>query len=152
MNRISWHEIRMQQALILAKRSKDPNTQVGCIITDSEHHIISEGYNGMIAGVDESQIPWTNDKGVPSYDTKYPFVIHAEANALLRTNRKYLDDCILYCTLFPCSDCTKLLLTKRIKKVIYYSDKYNRTDDNIASKKHMTLCGCVYVSYDSLMR
>ena len=44
---ISWDEYFMGVSLLAAKRSKDPNTQVGACIVNQDHIIISTGYNGF---------------------------------------------------------------------------------------------------------
>ena len=44
---ISWDEYFMGIAMLAAKRSKDPNTQVGACIVSADNIIISTGYNGM---------------------------------------------------------------------------------------------------------
>ena len=140
----SWDETWMIIAHVLSQRSKDSSTKVGCVIVDGSQHPISMGYNGMVSGVNEDMLSWGNDKSLPFYLQKYPYVVHAEANAILYTSRFDLSDCTVYATLFPCSDCTKLMMTKKIRSVVYYSDKYNGTEDNVAAKTLMDLCGCHY--------
>lgn len=143
----TWDETWMRIAHIIALRSKDPNTQVGCVIVDRLNRPLSTGYNGMIAGVNEDMLPWGNDKSLPLYLQKYPYVVHAEANAILYTKEFDLSGCTVYTTLFPCSDCTKLMMTKHIKQIVYASDKYTGTEDNVAAKTLMDLCGCTFRAF-----
>ena len=80
---ISWDEYFMGVALLAAKRSKDPNTQVGACIVDSENRILSTGYNGFPSGCSDDEYPWEREGGF--LDTKYPYVVHAEPNAILNS-------------------------------------------------------------------
>ena len=83
---ISWDEYFMGVALLAAKRSKDPNTQVGACIVDENNIIISTGYNGFPYGCSDDTFPWERDGD----DTKYKYVVHAELNAILNANGKSL--------------------------------------------------------------
>ena len=46
---VNWDQYFMNIANEVATRSKDPSTQVGCVIVDSDHRPISFGYNGALA-------------------------------------------------------------------------------------------------------
>ena len=61
---ISWDEYFMGIAMLAAKRSKDPSTQVGCCIVSQENIIISTGYNGMPKGCSDDEFPWAREGGV----------------------------------------------------------------------------------------
>ena len=52
---ISWDEYFMGVALLAAKRSKDPNTQVGACIVDDDNRILSTGYNGFPCGCSDEE-------------------------------------------------------------------------------------------------
>ena len=67
-------------------------------------------------------------------DTKYPYVVHAEPNAILNSTTS-LKGSTLYVTLFPCNECAKLIIQSGIKHIIYMDDKYKDNDSNIASRK-----------------
>ena len=95
---ISWDEYFMGIALLAAKRSKDPNTQVGACIVNSSNKIMSIGYNGLPAGCDDDVFPWERE-GENSYDTKYPYVCHAELNAILNNRGADLEGCSIYVAL-----------------------------------------------------
>ena len=73
-------------------------------------------------------------------DTKYPYVVHAEPNAILNSTTK-LDDATLYVTLFPCNECAKLIIQSGIKEIVYISDKYDGTNENKASKAMLQAAG-----------
>ncbi len=139
---ISWDEYFMGVALLSAKRSKDPATQVGACIVNDDKRIIAIGYNGFPRGCDDDKYPW--GKGDSNYlNNKYPYVVHAEANAILNSTKE-LKDSTLYVSLFPCNECAKLLIQSGVKKIIYISDKDNGTDMNIASKRMLDSAGVKY--------
>lgn len=129
---ISWDEYFMGIALLSAKRSKDPSTQVGACIVNQKNKIVGTGYNGFPTGCDDDELPWDRDGDF--LDTKYPFVCHAELNAILNSIGRDLDDCKIYVALFPCNECAKAIIQSGIKEVIFLSDKYKDTDQVKASK------------------
>ena len=131
---INWDEYFMLQAITAGLRSKDPSTKVGCVIVDEDNRQISMGYNGLIAGIDESKLPWGNNTNVPLEHQKYGYVIHAESNAILHAT-KSLRNARLYVCLFPCNECAKLIASKKIREVIYLSDKHSyRPYDKVAKR------------------
>lgn len=142
---ISWDEFFMGIAELAAKRSKDPSTQVGCCIVDNENRILSIGYNGAPNNFPDDNLPWDRE-GENVNDTKYPYVVHSELNAILnyRGSKKDLVNAKLYVTLFPCNECAKAIVQSGIKEVIYLDDKYNGTDGNIAAKLILDTCGIKY--------
>ena len=132
-NYISWDEYFMGVALLSAKRSKDPATQVGACIVNSKNKIVGAGYNGLPAGCDDDEFPW-NKQG-EFLQTKYPYVCHAELNAILNNIGMDLQGCRIYTALFPCNECAKAIIQSGITEVIYLSDKYDGSDAFIASKR-----------------
>ena len=141
---LNWDEYFMLQAITAGLRSKDPNTKVGCVLVDEDNHQISMGYNGMVAGIDESQIPWGSDTSVPLEHQKYGHVIHAESNALLHATTRDLRNARLFVVLFPCNECAKLIAGKKIKEVIYLSDKHRGREYHAVAKKIFDLSGVAY--------
>ena len=140
---ISWDEYFMGVAMLAARRSKDPNTQVGCCIVSQDNIIISTGYNGMPKGCSDDVFPWDRT----GEETKYPYVVHAELNAILNYNGGPLAEARIYTTLFPCNECTKSIIQKGIKEVVYMCDKYADTDSVKASKRMMDAAGVTYRMY-----
>ena len=136
---ISWDEYFMGVALLAANRSKDPNTRVGACIVDSGNVILSTGYNGFPHGCSDDEYPWARDG--KSEETKYPYVVHAELNAILNASGKNLSGARLYVALFPCNECAKAIIQSGIKEVVYLSDKYDGTPMNTASKRMLTSAG-----------
>lgn len=141
---ISWDDYFMGVALLAAKRSKDPNTQVGaCIVSDNQ--IISVGYNGLPAGCKDDDFPWGREGDF--LNTKYPFVVHAELNAILNARGKSLIGAKLYVALFPCNECSKAIIQSGIREVIYLSNKYADTDSVKASAKMLSCAGVKTTQY-----
>ena len=142
-NYISWDDYFMGIALLAAKRSKDPSTQVGaCIVSGQDENtntILSVGYNGLPIGCSDDIFPWEREGDL--LDTKYPFVVHAELNAILNARGKSLAGAKIYVALFPCNECCKAIIQSGIREVIYLSDKYSETDSVKASKKMFAAAG-----------
>lgn len=143
---INWDEYFMGMAKLSALRSKDPNTKVGACIVDEDHKVVSNGYNGMPKGVDETKLSWNKGEGL---DSKYLYVCHAEFNAILNTrNNAALKGCTLYVTLFPCNECTKAIIQTGIKEIVYGSDKYHDTTETTASRNMLELAGVKVRQYE----
>jgi dCMP deaminase len=131
---ISWDEYFMGVALLSAKRSKDPSTQVGACIVNEKNKIVGAGYNGLPMGCEDDEFPW--EKQGDFLNTKYPYICHAELNAILNNIGMDLKGCKIYTALFPCNECAKAIIQSGINEVIFLSDKYDGTDTAKASK-HM---------------
>lgn len=142
---LNWDEYFMGVAMLSAGRSKDPSTQVGACIVNNENRIMSVGYNGMPAGCSDDKFPW--DRKGDTLDTKYPFVCHAELNAILNFRGGSLKGCKVYCTLFPCNECAKAIIQIGISEIIYLEDKYSKTDSVIASKMMFEAAGVKFRPY-----
>lgn len=143
---ISWDEYFMGIAELAAKRSKDPSTQVGACIVDKENYILSVGYNGMPIGCSDDVFPWNREGD--ALDTKYPFVCHAEMNAILNSKTADLEGATVYVSLFPCNECTKALIQKKVAKIVYLSDKYHDEVNTKASRKMLDAAGIKYEKYN----
>jgi len=134
---INWDEYFMGVALLAAKRSKDPSTQVGACIVSPENVIISTGYNGFPYGCSDDEFPWNREGD----ETKYPYVVHAELNAILNAGGRNLKGARVYVDLFPCNECAKAIIQSGIKEVVYLYDKYADTPATIASKRMLNAAG-----------
>ena len=148
---ISWDEYFMGIALFSAQRSKDSNTQVGACIVSNENKILSVGYNGMPTGCNDDEMPWSRE-GESTLDTKYPFVCHAELNAILNSSTGSVKNSKIYVTLFPCNECAKAIIQSGIKEVIYKEDKYSGSEEVIASKRMFDMAGVKYTEYSPTSR
>lgn len=139
---ISWDEYFMGVALLSGHRSKDPGTQVGACIVNHQNKIVGAGYNGLPAGLSDEDFPW--EKSGDFLQTKYPYVCHAELNAILNNIGMDLSGCRIYTALFPCNECSKAIIQAGIREVIYLSDKYHGTDITVASKRMLNTAGVLY--------
>lgn len=135
---LSWDDYFMGLAHLSAKRSKDPSTQVGAAIVSEEHRVVGIGYNGFPSGCDDDVYPWEREGDFG--DTKYPYVVHAELNAILNSNQR-CRGCTIYVSLFPCNECAKAIIQSGIKRVVYECDKYADTDAVKASKRMFLSAG-----------
>ncbi len=140
---INWDEYFMLQAIMASFKSKDPNTKVGCVFVDDNNHQLSMGYNGQIAGIDETKIPWGNNRAVPLDQQKYAYVVHSEANAILHAKAD-LGHSRCYVTLFPCHECAKMISTVKVREVVFLSDKYSDTLENQIAKRIFDMSGVAY--------
>ena len=137
-NAISWETYFMGIAHLSALRSKDPNTQVGAVIVDQEHKVVSIGYNGFPKGCSDDEYPWENEGS--SLETKYVYVVHAELNAILNSPRT-VKGCSIYVSLFPCHECAKAIIQSGIQEIVYESDKYASSESVLASKRMLESAG-----------
>lgn len=135
---LTWDEYFMGLAHLSAKRSKDPSTQVGAVIVSPDHRVVGIGYNGFPNGCSDDEFPW--DREGEFSNTKYPFVVHAELNAILNSNAD-LHGCSVYVSLFPCNECAKAIIQSGISRIVYESDKYADTDGTKASKRMLMAAG-----------
>ena len=94
--------------------------------------MVEQSYNGFPYGCEDEEFPW--DRDGEFLETKYPYVVHAELNAILNSIQD-LHGCTLYVSLFPCNECAKAIIQAGISCVVYESDKYDGTEGNIASKR-----------------
>lgn len=140
---ISWDEYFMGIALLSSMRSKDPNTQVGACIVNENKKIMSVGYNGFPHGCNDDEFPWERS-GNSEIDTKYPFVCHAELNAILNNGGRNLKGCKIYVALFPCNECAKAIIQSGIKEVMFLSDKYKDSLNNRESRRMFDAAGVKY--------
>ena len=129
----------MGVALLSAQRSKDPGTQVGACIVNDKNKIVGAGYNGLPIGCDDNEFPWTREGSF--LETKYPYVCHAELNAILNNIGMDLQGCKIYTALFPCNECSKAIIQSGIREVIYLSDKYSSTESAKASRLMLEKAG-----------
>ncbi|KAH8240205.1 hypothetical protein KR032_012164 [Drosophila birchii] len=168
-NYLHWDDYFMATSILSAKRSKDPVTQVGACIVDSQNRIVAIGYNGFPRNCSDDEFPWSKaKKSHDDYDPledKTMYVVHAEANAILNSNGASLTGTRLYTTLFPCNECTKLIIQVMIRspwclyliifippsflqsgiaQILYLSDKYAEKPKYRASKRMLDAVGVAY--------
>uniref|UniRef100_A0A671VWI1 Deoxycytidylate deaminase n=1 Tax=Sparus aurata TaxID=8175 RepID=A0A671VWI1_SPAAU len=131
-------------AIIFASKQNGKKKSV-----NQENKIVGIGYNCMPNGCD-GQLPWTRSAD-DRLDTKYPYVCHAELNAIMNKNSADVKGCTMYVTLFPCNECAKLIIQAGISKVIYLDDKYHDTQETKASRRLLDTAGIPYdLIFDSI--
>jgi dCMP deaminase len=114
---------------MVASRSKDPNTQVGCVVVGPAHEIRSTGYNSFPRGI-RDDVPERLER-----PTKYLWIEHAERNAICNAARTgaRLESCTIYVDIMPCMDCARAIVQAGICEVVvsdermsqYSSEYYN---------------------------
>jgi dCMP deaminase len=148
-NYLSWDDYFMSVALLTAQRSKDPNTIVGACIVDDQRRIVGLGYNGMPRGLSDDTMPWAKTNSNPLFN-KYKYVTHAEVNAILNSKGSFsshVNGGTIYASLFPCENCTKMIIQSGIKKVVYLKDTYHDTDGCRASRVMMRCAKIEFQQY-----
>jgi len=124
-----WDRYFLEICRVVATRSKDPSTQIGCAIVGPAHEIRSTGYNSLPRHV-RDDVPERLER-----PTKYLWIEHAERNAIYNAARAGmgLEGCTLYCELTPCMDCARAIVQAGIVQVVldeervekYSSAQYN---------------------------
>jgi dCMP deaminase len=140
---LEWEEYFMGIAFLAAQRSKDPATQVGACIVDDDKKIVAIGYNGLPISCSDDTFPWSKNSDDP-LKNKYMYVCHAEVNAILNKNSIDVKGCTLYVALFPCNECSKIIIQSRIKEVVFCSDKHAEKPHTVASKRLLDAAGIKY--------
>ena len=108
-----WDNYFMGLAQYVASASKDPSTQVGAVIVDRQsRQVLGMGYNGFPRGVADKSERYA-DRAI-----KYPMVVHAEPNAILAAGGRDLSESIMYVTLFPCCDCSGIIIQSGIRELV----------------------------------
>ncbi len=142
---ITWDEYFMAVAKLAGMRSKDPNSQVGSCIVSKDNKILSMGYNGFPIGCSDEEFPW--EKEGEETETKYPYVVHSELNAILNYRGGSLEGAKLYVSLFPCNECAKAIIQAGIRTIVYDDDKYEATPSVTTSKRMLHAAGVRYYRY-----
>ncbi len=142
---ISWDEYFMAVAKLAGMRSKDPNSQVGACIVSPDNKILSMGYNGFPVGCSDDEFPWAREG--EEEDTKYPYVVHSELNAILNYRGGSLEGAKIYVSLFPCNECAKAIIQAGIRTIVYDENKYEGTASVLASMRMLDAAGVRYYRY-----
>lgn len=141
----------MSIAIETSKRSNDPKTKVGaCIVKNKQ--LLSLGYNDKLKNFPGNIIPNSSDSTVLK-ENKNSYMVHAEINAILNYpgNLKDLKNSIIYTTLSPCYECTKILIQLGIKKVIYLNE-YHRQEVWNMSKLLLDTMNIKYVQISEVIK
>ena len=144
---LSWDQYFMGMAHLSAKRSKDPNTRVGACIVNPQKRVVGLGYNGFPYGCEDEEFPW--DRDGEFLETKYPYVVHAELNAILSAKGRDLTGCSIYITSSPCNECMKAIIQSGITRVVYRCAYGEGTPSWFASNKMAEAAGISVEKYNS---
>lgn len=112
---ISWDQCFIEMCRTIARRSKDPSTQTGCIVVRPDKSIVSAGYNGFPRGVKDTEDRY-HDR-----PTKYAMIAHCDANAIFSAAKHGLSlaGCTMYLTGPPCDECTKAIIQAGVTEVVW---------------------------------
>ena len=123
-------------AIVTSRISDDPHRQVGAVIVSKDNVILSYGSNGAPKNINPNEIPWGKTGNI--LDTKYPYTIHAELNAIISFygDRSLLRGSRIYTTLFPCNECMKAIIQSGITEVIYL-DNHNYQKEAYVASRHL---------------
>ena len=112
--RSSWDNYFMDMAELVATKSKDRSTKVGCVIVGPNHEVRTTGYNGFCRGIDDD-VDERHER-----PEKYLWAEHAERNAIYNAARNGIrvEDCTAYTTVFPCADCARAFIQSGIRKIV----------------------------------
>lgn len=110
-----WDRRFLDLAAAIARWSKDPSTQVGCVVVGEDREIRSTGFNGFPRGIED------REDRLADRDQKYPLICHAEENAIMHAARigVSLKGCVAYVTWVPCPRCARSLIQSGIREVVY---------------------------------
>lgn len=148
-NYMSWETYFMSIAILSSFRSKDPKTQTGACIVDSDNKIIGIGYNGLPRGVsDLEKGVWDDDKNI--LNSKHTYVVHAEKNAIYNCMKNDMSNSTLYVTLRPCNVCAQAIIQVGIKKVVFLEQKNHHSDYNKAVDKMFKAAKIEIVKFSDL--
>jgi dCMP deaminase len=123
---MDWDTYFMQMLPMIATKSKDMSTKVGCIIVGPDHEIRSTGYNSFPRGLNDN-IPERQER-----PEKYKWIEHAERNAIYNAARMgiSLKECYMYIMGVPCMDCGRAIIQAGIVEVIYDNNPENPFEKN----------------------
>ena len=134
----AWDNMFFSEAVLWSRMSHDTQTQCGCVLVKNKA-TISTGYNGFMRDIDDMALPTTRPE-------KYPFMIHAEANAVYNAARegKSTIGATAYVTAPPCTACLQMLWQCGINKIYFsdlsspkscfYGDTYGKVIEQVAGR------------------
>jgi dCMP deaminase len=122
--RRSWDEHFMDMAILVAQRSKDPSTKVGCVVVSEDKIVVATGYNGLPRGVQDRSERMERP-------AKYLWTSHAEENAVAQSARvgAKLKGGTAFVTHHPCSRCARSLIQAGVTRVVIGNGKTSMPDE-----------------------
>ncbi len=118
--RTPWDHIFLLESWLWAQRSHDPQTQCGCVLV-RYNTVLSTGYNGFISEIHDEELPNLRPINNTQTISKYPFMIHAEHNAILNCARNGVSTIgsTAYVTGEPCNNCLQYMWQAGVSKIVY---------------------------------
>ena len=120
-----WDFRFVELAKHISTWSKDPSTQVGAVITDKRHRVISLGYNGLPRGIKDTPERLNNR------EVKYSMVVHGEINALLFATQPLEESTLYLWPFLSCSKCTAIIINSGVRRVVAPNNFNPRWNDSI---------------------
>jgi dCMP deaminase len=127
-----WDTYFLKLAEVVAIKSCDLSTKVGCVIVGPDHEIRSTGYNGMPRGVEPDNVRLARP-------VKYLYTEHAERNAIYNAARAGIrtDGCTAYMSALPaekrgggvCTDCARAIIQAGLIRIVTYQPRGVAVDD-----------------------
>ena len=136
--RITWDDFFMEIALTASKRTACIFHKVASVFVDSNHKILSFGYNGPSMGDRHcNEVGCAKVHGDPiDGEIKRCRGVHSEVNGMINSgDASRLKGSTLYITTFPCYDCMKALNNVGVKRIVYYKDYLRILDGSDGTKK-----------------
>ena len=115
--RLEIDDYFLKMAQLASLRSTCNRRRVGCILVDSNNHVVATGYNGVPKGfVHCLDVPCTGADAASGTRLDECYAVHAEMNALLQLQST--DTLTAYLTVTPCFDCAKVLANSNVKRIV----------------------------------
>lgn len=107
----------LQMAQLVAKRSTCRRRSVGCVLVDSNNHVVATGYNGVPTHFPHClDSPCLGANSPSGTDLESCLAVHAEQNALLQLRSN--DFLTAYLTVSPCITCAKMIANSKIIRIV----------------------------------
>lgn len=148
---MSWDAYFLSVAVLSSFRSKDPKTQNGACVVDTDKKIVGIGYNGLPIGLDDSDGRFWNDHDdSDAENSKHTYVVHAERNAIYNSFGRNLKGSSIYVTLYPCPNCAQTIVQSGVKRVVYLNVKPHHEGQNRAVKRMFDAAGIELVQFSDM--
>ena len=107
----------LQMAQLVAQRSTCRRRSVGCVLVDSNNHVVATGYNGVPTHFPHClDSPCLGADSPSGTDLDLCLAVHAEQNALLQLRSN--DFLTAYLTVSPCVTCAKMIANSKISRIV----------------------------------
>ena len=126
-----WNLRYFSLALEVATWSKDPNKQVGAVCVSPDKRSMVTGYNGFPVGIEDT------DRLLNDRVLKNKLMVHAEANCIVNGDTS-LRGWEMHITKAPCTECAKLMINARIKRVVCPNPGGSWRDDQLMAISLLT--------------